>query len=55
MVLVPSRRPRSGRHGTAEHDFDIETLYEPVKPLPIHGETAVELLEELKAPCVFDK
>ena len=28
--------------------LDIETLYEPVEPLPIHGETAVELLEELQ-------
>ena len=28
--------------------LDIETLYDPVEPLPIHGETAVELLEELQ-------
>ena len=28
--------------------LDIETLYEPVGPLPIHGETAVELIEELQ-------
>lgn len=28
--------------------LDIKTLYEPVEPLPIHGETAVELLEELQ-------
>ena len=28
--------------------LDIETLYEPVEPLPIHGKTAVELLGELQ-------
>ena len=49
LVLVPVGA------GLAQEDttqlntvLDIETLYEPVKPLPIHGETTVELLEELK-------
>ena len=49
LVLVPFGA------GLAQEDkaqlnmiLDVETLYEPVKPLPIHGETAVELLEELK-------
>ena len=50
LVLVPFGA------GLAQEDtaqlnmvLDVETLYEPVKPLPIHGETAVELLEELRA------
>ena len=65
LVLMPFGAGLAQEETAQLHTvLDIETLYEPVEPLPMHGETAVELLEEpckqsdifglVKAPGPFD-